>query len=76
MPTVANGVLVVPINQELHVLNAATGAELTMFDTGGSIAAGGAAIAQGKVVVGSGLQYLFGGASAINNNQVLCYGLP
>jgi outer membrane protein assembly factor BamB len=76
MPTVANGVLLVPINEELHVLNAATGAELTMFNTGGSIAAGGAAIAQGKVVVASGLQYVFGGAAALNNNEVQCYGLP
>ena len=58
MPTVANGVLFVPINATLYVLDAATGAQLTMFDTGGTIAAGGAAVAKGHVVVGSGLQYV------------------
>jgi polyvinyl alcohol dehydrogenase (cytochrome) len=75
MPTVANGVLFVPINATLHVLNAATGAVLTMFDTGGTIAAGGAAIAKGHVVVGSGLQYPFA-FNALNNNEVHCYALP
>jgi outer membrane protein assembly factor BamB len=75
MPTVAGGVLVVPINARLFLFDAHTGTMLTMFDTGGTIAAGGAAIAQGKIVVGSGLQYLFAG-NALNNNKVICYGLP
>jgi polyvinyl alcohol dehydrogenase (cytochrome) len=75
MPTVANGVLFVPINTTLHVLNAETGAALTMFDTGGTIAAGGAAVAKGHVVVGSGLQYMFA-FNALNNNEVHCYALP
>jgi hypothetical protein len=48
-----------------------------MFPTGGSIAAGGAAIAQGKIVVASGLQYQIAGATlAKNNNQIYCFGLP
>ena len=68
--------LFVPINDELYVLNAADGEMLKMFDTGGTIAAGAAAVAQGRVVVGSGLQYVFAGDSAINNNEVICYGLP
>lgn len=75
MPTLSNGVLIVPINTRLFVLEAATGKMLTMLDTGGTIAAGGAAIAQGKVVVGSGLQYIFG-FNAMNNNEVQCYAVP
>jgi hypothetical protein len=75
-PSLANGVLFVPINDDLYVLNAADGAVLKMFATGGTIAAGAAAVAQGRIVVGSGMQYAFAGASAINNNEVICYGLP
>ena len=75
MPTVANGVLFVPINATLHVLNASNGQMLKTFDTGGTIAAGGAAVAKGHVVVGSGLQYIFA-FSALNNNEVQCYALP
>jgi outer membrane protein assembly factor BamB len=75
-PSVANGVLYVPINHELYVLNAETGDELTKFNTGGTIAAGAAAIAQGRVVVKSGLSYALGGAEVMNNNQIICYGLP
>jgi len=75
-PSLANGVLYVPINDDLHVLNAETLDSLTMFATGGSIAAGAAAVAQGRVVVGSGLTYIFGFGDAITNNQVICYGLP
>jgi outer membrane protein assembly factor BamB len=77
MPTTANGLLVVPVDDELHVLDAHTGESLAMFMTGGSIAAGGAAIAQGRIVVASGLQYQIAGATlARNNNQIHCYGLP
>jgi outer membrane protein assembly factor BamB len=77
MPTVANGVLLVPIDDDLYVVNAHTGEMLNMFTTGGSIAAGGASIAQGRIVVASGLQYQIAGANlARNNNQVHCYGLP
>ena len=75
-PSLANGVLFVPINDDLYVLDADGGDMLTMFNTGGSIAAGAAAIAQGRVVVKSGLNYIFGGTDAIANNQVICYGLP
>jgi outer membrane protein assembly factor BamB len=74
MPTGANGVLYVPIDDELHVLNAETGAELTVFATGGTIAAGGASIAGGRVVVQSGLTYLLGRVTA--NDEIICYGLP
>jgi outer membrane protein assembly factor BamB len=76
MPSVANGVLFVPINDTLKVLNAATGEELNSFETGGSMAAGAPAIAQGMVVVKSGMQYVFGGADAILNTEVKAYGLP
>ena len=72
-PTVANGVLVVPIDTQLHVLNAADGASLAMFETGGSIAAGGAAIIDGQLIVQSGLTY-FGTPTL--NNQVHCYAIP
>jgi len=75
-PSLANGVLFVPINDDLYVLDAESGEMLTMFNTGGSIAAGAAAIAQGRVIVKSGLNYIFGGTHAIANNQVICYGLP
>jgi outer membrane protein assembly factor BamB len=75
-PSLANGVLYVPINHELYVLNAESGDELTKFNTGGTIAAGSAAIAQGRMVVKSGLSYALGGAEVMNNNQIICYGLP
>jgi outer membrane protein assembly factor BamB len=71
--TVANGVLAVPVNTQLQVLNAADGATLQMFETGGSIAAGGAAIVDGHLIVQSGLTY-FGNPTP--NNQVHCYALP
>jgi outer membrane protein assembly factor BamB len=76
MPSVANGVLFVPVNDTLKVLNAATGDELNSFETGGSMAAGAPAIAGGMVVVKSGMQYVFGGADAILNTEVRAYGLP
>jgi outer membrane protein assembly factor BamB len=74
-PSTANGVLAVPIDTRLYVLDAQSGDELAMFDTGGTIAAGAAAIAQGRIVVGSGLQYVFD-STVKNNDQVICYGLP
>jgi len=73
-PSLANGVLVAPVDDDLYVLNAATGEQLNMFNTGGTIAAGAAAIVDGRVIVGSGLQYQLG--TVKNNNQVVCYGLP
>jgi hypothetical protein len=75
-PSLANGVLIVPVNDQLHLLNAADGGPLKTFATGGTIAGGAAAIAQGRIVVGSGLQFEFGGLDVINNNEVICYGLP
>jgi len=71
--TVANGVLVVPADTQLHVLDASNGAGLAMFETGGSIAAGGAAIVDGQLIVQSGLSY-FGNPTM--NNQVHCYAIP
>jgi polyvinyl alcohol dehydrogenase (cytochrome) len=78
MQSVANGVLFVPANNMLLVLNAATGAELTSFNTGGAIAAGAPAIADGMVVVKSGLQYIYAdifGTGGVNM-EVRAYGLP
>jgi hypothetical protein len=74
-PSLANGLLVVPINDDLHILDAETGDELKVFNTGGTIAGGAAAIVQGRIVVKSGLQYAFG-PGTISNNQIICYGLP
>ena len=73
-PSLANGLLFVPVNSVLRVYNAETGDELTNFDTGGTIAAGAAAIADGYVVVKSGLQYVFA-QDALPNNTIICYGL-
>ena len=73
---VANGLLVVPVDTELIILDAATGDELKRFDTGGTIAAGAAAIADGKIVVKSGLEYpLSLYATVTTNNEIHCYGL-
>ena len=74
-PSIANGVLFVPIDDDLYVLNAMTGEQLKMFNTGGTIAAGAAAIVDGFVVVKSGLSYAFDPTTKLNN-QIICYGLP
>ncbi|MDD9942138.1 MAG: PQQ-binding-like beta-propeller repeat protein [Myxococcales bacterium] len=73
--SVANGVLAAAVGNEVHLYNAATGEELKMFTTGGTIAAGAPAIAGGRVVVASGLRYTLQ-RSVVNNNEVICYGLP
>jgi polyvinyl alcohol dehydrogenase (cytochrome) len=73
-PSIANGVLYVPVNDVLKVLNAATGEELNSFMTGGTIAGGAPAIVDGRVVVKSGLQYMFA-ADAKNNNEFIAYGV-
>ena len=72
--SVANGVLFVPANSVLQVRNAKTLDMITSFDTGGTIVAGSAAIADGHVIVQSGLQYVFAG-DAFNNDQIICYAL-
>ena len=72
---IANGLLVVPNDEDLYVLNAMTGDQLAKFTTGGTIAAGAAAIADGKIVVPSGLQYSLD-STCKNNNLIICYGLP
>jgi polyvinyl alcohol dehydrogenase (cytochrome) len=74
-PSLANGVLIVPSDDDLLVLNAATGEQLTMFKTGGTIAAGAAAIVDGNVVVGSGLMYDLD-PTVKPNKQIICYSLP
>ena len=73
-PSLANGLLLVPANDELRVYNADTAEMLTSFNTGGTIAAGAAAIADGHIVVKSGLQYGYA-QEVLNNDQVICYGL-
>lgn len=73
-PSIANGVLFVPVGSLLKVFNAKTGEELNSFDTGGTIAGGAAAIADGRVVVKSGLQYMFA-MNALDNDEFVCYGL-
>ncbi len=72
-PTIANGLLVVPAGTALNLYDASNGELLNSFETGGSIA-GAAAIVDGKIVVKSGLEYVFD-STAMNNNQVICYGL-
>jgi outer membrane protein assembly factor BamB len=75
MPTVANGVLFVPVGDDLRIYDAHAGDLLHTINTGGTIAAGGAAIVDGHVIVKSGLQYPLD-SSVVNNNQIYCYGLP
>ena len=67
--------LVVPNDDDLLVLNAATGEQLAMFNTGGTIAAGSATIVDGNIVVQSGLQYDLD-RTAKPNNQIICYSVP
>lgn len=71
--SLANGLFLVPANTKLFVLNAETGEVLTQFETGGTIAGGAASIAEGHVVVKSGLTYL---ANVTANDEIICYGLP
>ncbi|HEX4351431.1 MAG TPA: PQQ-binding-like beta-propeller repeat protein [Polyangiales bacterium] len=73
-PSLANGLLIVPANNVLRIYNAKTGDLLNSFDTGGTIAAGAAAIANGKVIVKSGIAYPFA-YDGMDNNQVIAYGL-
>lgn len=74
-PSLANGVLLVPNDDDLLVLNAETGAMITKFSTGGTMAAGAAAIADGNVVVGSGLEYALDPTTK-SNDEVICYAVP
>ena len=74
-PSLANGLLVVPNDDDLYVMEAATGKVLKMFNTGGTIAAGAAAIVDGRIIVKSGLSYSLD-TTTKNNNLVICYGLP
>jgi outer membrane protein assembly factor BamB len=73
--SLANGLLIQPVGSQLMIFNAQTGDMLTMLETGGTIAAGAAAIAQGRIVVKSGLEYPLD-PDTKSNNQIICYGLP
>lgn len=71
--SIANGLLVVPNNSKLYLLSTESGEVLTNFETGGTIAGGAAAIAEGRIVAKSGLVYL---GNVTNNDQIICYGPP
>jgi outer membrane protein assembly factor BamB len=73
-PSLANGLLLVPVNREMRIYNAKTFELLVSFDTGGTIAAGAPVVVDGNVVVQSGLMYGFA-TDAFNNNKILCYAL-
>jgi polyvinyl alcohol dehydrogenase (cytochrome) len=72
-PSMANGLLVVPADTVLNIYAAESGELINTFETGGSIA-GAPAIADGKIVVKSGLQYIYASYAKVNN-LVICYGL-
>lgn len=74
-PALANGVLVVPSDDDIIVYNAKTGDQLAMFNTGGTIAGGSPAIVDGNIVVNSGLQYDLD-TTVKPNMQVICYAVP
>jgi outer membrane protein assembly factor BamB len=76
MPSIANGVVAVPVNNELHLYNAESGAMLNMFAVDGTMAAGAPAIADGMIEVKSGMQYLFAFADAVPANKVYGFGMP
>jgi hypothetical protein len=71
--SLANGLLFVPNNATLYVMNAQTGDELLRLDTGGTIGGGAPAIAQGRVVVKSGM--LWNDPATKLNDQIICYGI-
>lgn len=73
-PSLANGLLLVPVNSRLLVLDAESLDELAQFETGGTIASGAAAIVDGRIVVKSGLQYGFG-VELKDNHEVVGFGL-
>jgi hypothetical protein len=72
--SLANGILAVPNNTILYMMDAESGAVLKQFETSGTIAAGAAAIAQGKIVVKSGFLNI-AASTTKSNNQIICYGL-
>jgi outer membrane protein assembly factor BamB len=74
-PSLANGVLVAPVDANVYVLDAADGTELKVIETTGTIAAGAVSIVDGHLLISSGLMYQFD-PSAKPNDEVICYGLP
>jgi len=73
-PSLANGLLFVPVNSKLLVLDKESFEEYAQFETGGTIASGAAAVVDGRVVVKSGLQYGFG-VELKDNHEVVCFGI-
>lgn len=69
--TVANGVGVVASDTDLLVFDPATGADLLVFPTAGTIACG-ASIANGRVHFGSGMQHIVGTV----DRKLYVLGLP
>jgi hypothetical protein len=74
-PSLANGVLIAPVDSSVYILDAATGAELKVIETAGTIAAGAVSIVDGNIIISSGLQYQLD-ATAKPNDEVICFGLP
>jgi polyvinyl alcohol dehydrogenase (cytochrome) len=72
-PSLANGLLFLPANNVLRLYNAKTGDLLSSFDTGGTIAAGAPAIANGQIIVKSGIAYPYA-FDGMDNNQIIAYG--
>ena len=70
----ANGLLFAPNNAILYVMNAETGELLKTIDTGGTIAGGSPAIAEGRVVVQSG--FIYTDPATKPNDKIVCYALP
>jgi outer membrane protein assembly factor BamB len=73
-PSIANGVLIAPVDSSVYVLDAANGTELKKIETMGTIAAGAVSIADGNLVISSGLMYQLD-ATAKPNDEVICWGL-
>jgi hypothetical protein len=65
------------MNTELQLYDAKSGDLLKTFETGATIAAGAPAIAEGHIVVKSGLDYGFAPiGTSTAGTKVFCYGLP
>jgi outer membrane protein assembly factor BamB len=74
-PSIANGVLVAPVDANVYLIDAATGADLKTIETAGTIAAGAVTIADGRLIISSGLMYQLD-STAKPNDEIICYGLP
>jgi outer membrane protein assembly factor BamB len=72
--SLANGLLFVPNDTVLYVMNAKTGEVVTQFETGGTIGGGAAAVVRGRVVVKSGMVWT--DPTCRPNDHFICYALP